>query len=233
MSIHFTNPARLSLANRPSLVSLYRRVRAILRPTPPSASASQRYLARAIEREFPRAGSGVALAVCCPDDDSFGAEMLLLQAQNLQVELECSVLVIDARPDVAQPGITQRLHLERRSGYADYLLDPGTSLDAIVQPSGLPDVWVVGQGESISSLVSVQRSAIDRLLAQAKERFDYTLVHVGAVTDDTRNLVVAVRADAVLLLAREHRTFMSALDASQEVLASNGVASVNVVLATE
>lgn len=214
------------------LKSLWNRLRAALGfapATPPVAS--YRYLARTIERQFPCGAGGVALAVSCPDDDAFGAEVVLRQAEALQVELQCKVLVIDARAPGGAAGLTQKLNLEQRPGCAELLLDPERPIDAFVQPAGAAAVPFLPQGAQMPSVVAVQRPAVDRLLAQARARFDYTLVQVGAVTQDTRHLVVASRADAVLLLAREHATPMALLEACQEVLARDGVPEAHVVLA--
>jgi Mrp family chromosome partitioning ATPase len=68
------------------------------------------------------------------------------------------------------------------------------------------------------------------LLEWARSGYGHVLLQVGSVLDDTRNLVTATQADAVLLLAREHRTTLSALQESSDVLRENGARSVAALL---
>ena len=69
------------------------------------------------------------------------------------------------------------------------------------------------------------------LFEAARARYPYVLVQVGSVLRDTRSVVTVGQADATFLLASENRTFMRVLDESRQLLQSNGVADVRVVVA--
>jgi hypothetical protein len=76
----------------------------------------------------------------------------------------------------------------------------------------------------------VDRTRLRELFAAAKVRYDRVLVQVGSVQRDTRNLLTAAEADGVFLIAHENRTLMSTLDHCRQLLESNGVSDVRVVL---
>lgn len=196
------------------------------------ASRSYRYLAHLIERAYPRGEGGTALAVCCTDGDALAGDMVLMQAYCLQSEIGASVLMIDARARDVGGGISDRLGLESQPGYADMLLRGGADLDALVRRSGVDQVDVLPQGSGNGSVV-VHRAHLSALIAHAKTRYDYVLLQLGSVIADTRNLVTATHADAVLLIAREDQTLMRELAATQELLEANGVEDVRVVLAAK
>jgi Mrp family chromosome partitioning ATPase len=69
------------------------------------------------------------------------------------------------------------------------------------------------------------------LLEQARAGYNYVLLQLGSVTADTRNLVSATHADAMLLLAHENKTLMRELLAAEQLLRGNGVDDVRVIVA--
>lgn len=202
----------------------------------PSASAnaslrSHRYLSRTIGREYPCGARGVVLAFSCPDDDEVATGTLLLQAYGLQAELDSKVLVVDARAADRGGGLTQCLGLTDRPGYAEVLQHGIADVAALVQPSAVTgvDVLPAGTAAAASRMVSLQLN-LAALLDWARSGYGHVLLQVGPVLDDTRNLVTATQADAVLLLAREHRTMLSVLQESSDVLRENGARSVTALL---
>lgn len=194
------------------------------------ASRSYRYMARMIEREFPTSAGGVALALCCPDGDRTSSAVLLMQAVYLQSELERDVLIIDARARDMGGGLSARLGMDRQPGFTELLSEGPARLAEWTRPSGVAGVTVLPRGGIDGSALIVHRRHLTELIAQAKTRWPYILVQLGAVAADTRNLVIATFVDAVLLLGQEEKTRLQVLEAAQSQLHDNGVEDVRLVL---
>lgn len=202
------------------------------RPAEP-ASNSYRYLSRLLDREHPRAGGGVVLAFNCPDDDLLTTSVLLMQAYCLQSELESSVLIVDARVSDGGRGVSERLGLQGARGYADVLATGLAGVELFIQPSGVSGISVLPQGVGVTQRVVAVQESLAALLEYARKRYGHILLQVGPVLEDTRSLVAASQADAVLLLGHEHKTMMATLDASRQILESNGARAVHAVVVAD
>ncbi|TXH35875.1 MAG: hypothetical protein E6Q94_03565 [Burkholderiaceae bacterium] len=195
------------------------------------ASRSYRYLSRLIEREYPRTDSGVVLGFSCANDDQLSTNVLLMQAYCLQSELGGSVLLIDARVKNDGGGISQRLGLDHQTGYAELMREGPAEMAALIQATTVPNVSVLPQGGQAGKPLVVHRQHLTTLLEQARAGYNYVLLQLGSVTADTRNLVSATHADAMLLLAHENKTLMRELLAAEQLLRGNGVDDVRVIVA--
>lgn len=202
-----------------------------LPPADPSLR-TYRYLSRTIAREYPRGARGVSLAFCCPDDDALTTNALLLQAYGLQAELDSAVLVIDARVVERGGGLTHCLAMGDRPGYAEVLEHGTADVATLVQASAVPgiDVLPMGTAAGATTRMANLQQNLATLLAWASEGYGHVLLQVGSVLEDTRNLVTAAEADAVLLVASEHHTMMAALQESADVLRENGVRDIRTLL---
>lgn len=201
-------------------------------PPADPALRTYRYLSRTIAREYPRGARGVALAFCCPDDDELTTNALLLQAYGLQAELDSAVLVIDARVVERGGGLTQCLGMGDRPGYAEVLEHGTADVVTLVQSSAVPgiDVLPMGTAAGATTRMGSLQQHLSVLLDWAKGSYGHVLLQVGSVLEDTRNLVTATQADAVLLVASEHRTMMAVLDESAQVLRDNGAGDIRALL---
>jgi hypothetical protein len=203
------------------------------RPAPADPSLrTYRFLSRAIAREYPRGALGVVLAFSSPDDDALTTNALLLQAYGLQAELDSAVLVIDARVVERGGGLTHRLGMGDRPGYAEVLEHGISDVATLVQPTAVAgvDVLPMGTAAGATTRMGNLQQNLAALLVWARENYGHVLLQVGPVAEDTRNLVTAAEADAVLLVASEHRTMMAALGESTEVLRDNGVRDIRALL---
>lgn len=198
--------------------------------TQDAASLPYRYLSRVIEREFPRNQGGVALAFCAPDADRIGTNVILMLAYCLHQELDTSVLVIDARTQDLGGGISERLGLQALPGLRDLLRAGPADLARYTRPAGSPGIDVLPQGQDHGDPASILHHALPGLLAHAKGHYGYVLVQVNPVSSDTRSMVTATHADAVVLLALENHTLMSTLNASEQLLRGNGASEIRAVV---
>lgn len=201
----------------------------VKKPEPPSLA--YRFMARLIEREFPREDAGVCLVFSAPDSDKTSTDALLMLAYCLQSELGSRVLVLDARMKDAPSGVTGRLDLVRAKGFAEILRNGIDKHEILAVTTPVPNVEVLPAGDAQSEDVGpVDRVRLRKLLDAAAARYDYVLVQVSSPLRDTRALVVAAEATATFLLAEDNETFMKTLDDCRKVLLNNGVKDVRVVV---
>lgn len=212
------------------LASGYARLRDALRGRAQPASLAYRHMARLIDREFERHDGGVCLAFASPDSDDAGAGALLMLAYCLQGELHGRVLLVDARLKDKSGGITGRLGLAQRPGFAEIVGGGFTGREDLVVATAVADVHALPAGDPAGRATSLDRDYLRAFLAAARARYDHVLVHVGSPLRDTRAVATALEARAVFLLARENRTFVSALEECRRVLADNGASDLRVVV---
>ena len=222
-----------AVEERPKQTAFGRWMDGLMRRAAEPASNSYRYLSRLLDRELPRIDGGVVLAFNCPDDDLLTTNTLLMQAYCLQSELESSVLIVDARVSGNERGVSERLGLQGARGYADIVEHGLAGIELLIQPSGIAGISVLAQGGNVTQRVVAVQENLAALLEYAKKRYGHILLQVGPVLEDTRSLVAAIQADAVLLLGHEHKTMMATLEASRQILESNGAKAVHAVVVAD
>jgi len=209
----------------------YERLREIVLRSPEPASRAFRFMSRLIEQEFVRSDGGVCLAFSSPEADSASAHALLMLAYCLRSELDSRVLMVDARLMNQSVGVTGRLGLTRAQGFAEILREGFDDREHLVHATPVPGVDVLPAGDPTGEgKTPLDRVRLAQLLAVARVRYPYVLLQVGSPLRDTRNVMIATECDAVFLLAEENQTFMKMLDACRNVLLSNGVKDVRVVV---
>jgi Mrp family chromosome partitioning ATPase len=194
------------------------------------ASRSYRYLARMIERSYPAEQAGAVMALCSTDGDALSRDVTLMLAYGLQSELDAPVLVIDARAREQGGGLSPRLGVDDRPGYVELLQRGAAELGGFTVSSSVPGIDVLPRGGQDITL-AVHRLHLETLLSQCRAKYRYVLLQLGSVIGDTRDLLAATQADAVLLVAEEERTLMREVDASRELLIASGVTDCQIVLA--
>ena len=180
-------------------------------PRPPALS--YRFMSRLVEREFAREDSGVCLAFSAPDSEKASADAVLMLAYCLQSELGSRVLIVDARFEDTQAGVTGRLGLARNEGVAEILRQGFDGRENLVVATPVPNVDVLPAGDPEGQgAAPVDRAKVRKLFEAAAARYDYVLVQVSSPLRETRTLVIAAEATAVFLLAEDNQTFMKTLD---------------------
>ena len=195
------------------------------------ASRSYRYMARLLDQAYGEREAGVCLAYFSPDDDRITADTLLMLGYCLQSELNSKVLLIDARARQIETGLTGRLHLSQRPGYAELLRDGCGRVDELVQPTAVPLVDVLAAGSvALGNPALAGQENLSALLAHCRQRYQYVLLQVGSLLADTRNLQVAAQADATFLIAQENHTMLKQFDDSQRLLERSGLGPLRMVV---
>jgi MinD-like ATPase involved in chromosome partitioning or flagellar assembly len=151
-------------------------------------------------------------------------------AYCLSSELDSRVLLVDSRLKDGSAGITGRLGLEHFQGFTEFLRGGGGDLDELIRGTSVANVDVLPAGDQSGRTTPMDRDRLRKLLDGAKSRYDHVLLQVESPQLDTRAVITAIEAEAVFLLVRENRTFMTTLDDCRRVLIDNGVKDVRIVV---
>ena len=190
------------------------------------------FLSRTIAREFraPGVQEAVVLAFSCPDADTLCAEFMLAQADSLGRELASTVLLVDARGHRRDRGLTEHLGLAGEPGVADAIAAGQGAPVPEPRRTPLAGVSVLPAGIAALPGSAMFDAGIATLVAWARPRYGHVMLQVGDVAGDTRDLLAAVQADGVVLVAREHRTLLGVVQAAAALLRENGARDVSAVI---
>ena len=215
------------------LGAIYGRVRSVVARRREPASRTYRFMSRLIEQELRAGEVGVCLSFFSADGDSATTDVLLMLANSLQGELGGSVLMVDARFRDPGAGLTGRLGMLSAPGFAEIMrggmdgwfdLIRKTALDRVdILPAGL-----LGPADTLS----LDRERWTGLLASAAGRYRHVLIQTSSVLADTRSLLAVAHTDAVFLIVQENLTLMNTVADIRNLLLSNGVEDLRVVLST-
>ena len=124
---------------------------------------------------------------------------------NLQI-IACAgsgerVLIIDA--NLRRPAVHKAFKLAEAPGLGDILAGQGT-LDALAQPSGVENLWVVPAGSLANRAVPERLSSesMGRLINEAATKYDRVFIDVPPAIVSGDGMAIANRADAVALVVR-------------------------------
>jgi len=189
-------------------------------------------MSRLIERDF--AASGTCLAFSSPDGDRVTTTTLLMLAHSLRSEIGGDVLIVDTRLHEGPGGLSSRLGLATAPGFADALREGLEGGPQYIHPTHVPDVHVMPAGRpKTNGGLPLDRQRLRELLAGLRRKHTRVLLHVGSVLADTRNLLIALEADAVFLVTVENRTLMASLEDCRRMLERNGVQDIRVLVSSD
>lgn len=112
--------------------------------------------------------------------------------------MKARVLVIDA--DLRRPTIHQKLNLANERGLTDVLVGIAALAD-VIKPTDHPGVSALTSGRSAPNPVGLLQSAdFDRLLQQARERFDFVIVDGPALRSIVDGVILGVKTEGTVLV---------------------------------
>jgi capsular exopolysaccharide synthesis family protein len=127
-----------------------------------------------------------------------GKSTVALNTAISMASLNARVLVIDA--DLRRPTIHQKLGLKNDVGLSDVLVGM-VPFEEVLRPSGHPGVWIITSGLRPPNPVALlQGESFDRVLAQARERFDFVILDSPALESIIDGVVLAMKADGAVLV---------------------------------
>ena len=173
----------------------------LFRPSNP-ASKSYRYLARQIEADLPPGDTGRCITFGSPGSMRLSVESLLMFSYFMQDELGREVLLIDAT--FGKNGVGAALGHGGSPGLMELLYDSRHEFNKLVQPTRRGKIFLLPPGSAPNEIfLPLKTEMVEPVLAAARERFPYVLVHQGSILQDTRHLLLTAATDLSILLVEE------------------------------
>nr|WP_294941930.1 tyrosine-protein kinase [uncultured Mucilaginibacter sp.] len=155
---------------------------------------------------------------------SIGSEGKSFVSSNLAVTLAyASRRTIILEMDLRKPKISGVFNLSpEHPGISDYLVETHTDLSALIQPSGIPGLDVLGCGPiqpNPSELL--EKDKLDELINSLKEKYDDILIDSPPIHLVTDAYIIARTANAAVYMIRQGHTLKDELEFINEVDQAN------------
>jgi len=127
------------------------------------------------------------------------------------------VLLIDA--DLRRPGVHKTLGMGPRSGLSNVLTGSANLQQTITRSPLLPNLFVLPAGTPPPNPAELLASAnMANLIAELRDQFDHIIIDTPPTLSVTDAVVLATRADSVVLVIRSGQTTKGALRRSRDIL---------------
>jgi capsular exopolysaccharide synthesis family protein len=158
-----------------------------------------------------------------------GKSTIALNVAISMAQLNARVLIIDA--DLRRPTLHTKLGFANGRGLSDVLVGVCT-LEAAVRESGHPGVLTLTSGtRSPNPVALLQGEAFDRLLADARNLFDFVIIDAPALGPIIDGVILAMKADgAVLVVSATNTDGRAANNALDKLAAVGAINLIGVVL---
>ncbi|MBX5495119.1 MAG: polysaccharide biosynthesis tyrosine autokinase [Bryobacteraceae bacterium] len=147
-------------------------------------------------------------------------------------EINRKVLIIDA--DMRKPRIAEVFGVPGDQGLSDVLKErvvDVSRLESLIQPAGLPNLYVLPSGPPTSSAANLLYSpAMHQILRYLESQFDVVLADTPPALHMPDARILGRLAGGVLLIARAGHTIRDTLQAIQDRLVADGINVLGVVL---
>lgn len=168
------------------------------------------------------------IAITSPNQGD-GKSTIALNIATSMAQLNVKVLIVDA--DLRRPTLHTKLKIANEAGLSDVLVGVMPLMDA-VRPSGHDGVWSLTSGTRAPNPVALLQSPnFDRMLADAREAFDFVILDAPALGPIVDGLYLGMKADGTVLVLSAGQTGARAADAALDKLASvSGLNLIGIVL---
>jgi Mrp family chromosome partitioning ATPase len=216
----------------PAKPTIRSRLGRLLRPRSADSPAllSYRFLARQIEMDLPlEDGSGRTILMSSSVPPASSNEAMLLFSYALAEELGSRILLVDST--FGDAGVGAILGHVGAPGVIDLLYGTEHALTDLVLPTKRHNISVLPAGRPrIGRLLPIEADRVVSLYEPLCNRFDYILVQQGPISEDTRYLAFATKADLVVLMVEEGVTQVDELDRSLDVFRNHQITNIRLVL---
>jgi capsular exopolysaccharide synthesis family protein len=127
------------------------------------------------------------------------------------------VLLVDA--DLRRPGVHKTLGMGPCAGLSNVLTNSATLQQAIVRSSILPNLFILPAGTPPPNPAELLASTnMKDLLAELRADYDHIVIDTPPTLSVTDAVIMATRADTVILVIRSGQTTRQALQRSRDLL---------------
>jgi capsular exopolysaccharide synthesis family protein len=119
-------------------------------------------------------------------------------------------LLIDG--DLRRPGVHTKLGLMPESGLAAALMNGLVWQDKVIQPAGIPGLYVLPAGPSSRRCADLMGANLKQILAQAEAEYDLVIVDAPPILGFPEPLQMAAAVDGVVMVAVAGETNRKAID---------------------
>jgi capsular exopolysaccharide synthesis family protein len=127
-----------------------------------------------------------------------------LLAETLANVKKRRVLIIDS--NFRTPGLNMVFQVKNDGGFIEAASD-GVPFETHIQPTNRPNLFVLTSGQiSLSPAEVFEGDAIDRLITNLKEKFDFILFDAAPVVDFPDSLALASKVDSIILVTQSEKT---------------------------
>jgi capsular exopolysaccharide synthesis family protein len=178
---------------------------------PASFEAEQYRVLRHMIEQRHRSSDLSVIAVSSPGVADGKTTTAINLAGALAQATDARVLLIDG--DLRRPAVATRLGLDDHPGFADAILDPELSLEAVARARPTLNLSVVPAGRLPSAPYEVLKSArVGELIAEARRRYDYIILDTAPLVSVPDCRVIEKWVDGFLLVVTAHRTARKLLE---------------------
>jgi capsular exopolysaccharide synthesis family protein len=119
-------------------------------------------------------------------------------------------LLIDG--DLRRPGVHTKLGLTAESGLAAALMNGLCWRDKVIQPAGVPGLYVLPAGPSSRRCADLIGASLKQILAEAEAEYDLVIVDAPPILGFPEPLQMAAAVDGVVMVAVAGETNRKAID---------------------
>jgi len=171
------------------------------------------------------------IAVTSPDQGD-GKSTITINTAISMASMNARILIVDA--DLRRPTIHHKLGIANGRGLSDVLVGVAPLMDVVV-PSGHENVWVLTSGRRAPNPVALlQGETFERVLKEARERFDVVLVDSPALKSIVDGVVIGIKTEGTILVVSaaksDPRSVSTALEKLRSVRSLGALNLLGVVL---
>ena len=210
MPLEAHNPKRLAVASSKEAVELVTQAR-------PQSQMAESYRALRTSLLLSSLGAPPKVILVTSALPQEGKTTTSINTSIVLAQKGVRVLLIDA--DLRRPGVHKTLGMGPRSGLSNVLTGSANLQQTITRSPLLPNLFVLPAGTPPPNPAELLASAnMANLITELREQFDHIIIDTPPTLSVTDAVVLATRADSVVLVIRSGQTTKGALRRSRDIL---------------
>ncbi len=194
-----------------------------------SASRSYRYLARQIENDLGETQKAHEVVVTGPGSIEFINQTILMFAYGLKNELGGKIIIIDAT--FRNQGVGDFLGYEGKPGLMNLLYEGNTKMGQMIKATRVDGIHVLPVGKlQEQTNISLKGEKVKAIFQKLGTVYDYIVIQVGPLQNDTRYISLAEYAELVLLLVEEGNTLLGEIESYRTTLENHNISNYQIVM---